>query len=125
MRLDRISRRGRFLYLPGLGAVLILTGCGLNERLRSFLQGDRDGAAVVRVGAATYARSELEYFFDSRLSEFRDPTNADSVKSNLLESFIEEKLLLNEARQHGVEPDPAVLKAAMDQMALPAGGERE
>jgi parvulin-like peptidyl-prolyl isomerase len=124
MRLDQMARIRRFLYLPGLGAALILSGCGLNERLRSFLQGDRDSAAVVRVGDTTYARPDLEYFFDSRLSEFRDPTNVDSVKSNLLESFIEEKLLLHEAEKHGVKADPAMLKAAMEQMELPPGRER-
>jgi peptidyl-prolyl cis-trans isomerase C len=103
----------------------MLSGCGLNERLRSFLQGDRDTVAVLRVGDGTYTRSDLEYFFDSRLSEFRDPTNADSVKSNLLESFIEERLLLHEAEKHGIKPDPAVLKSAMGQVALPQGSERE
>jgi parvulin-like peptidyl-prolyl isomerase len=111
--------------MAGLGAALILSGCGLNQRLRSLLQGARDNVTVVRVGDETYARSELEYFFDSRLSEFRDPTNADSVKSNLLESFIEEKLLLQEAEKHGVKPDPAMLKTAMEQMAMPQGNERE
>jgi peptidyl-prolyl cis-trans isomerase C len=125
MKLDRAARIRRFLCLAGPGAALMLSGCGLNERLRSFLQGDRDTVAVVRVGDGTYTRSDLEYFFDSRLSEFRDPTNADSVKSNLLESFIEERLLLHEAEKHGIKPDPAVLKSAMGQVALPQGSERE
>ena len=125
MKLDRMVRIRRFLYLPGLGIALVLSGCGLSERLRSFLRGDRDSATVVRVGDETYTRSHLEYFFDSRLSEFLDPTNADSVKSNLLESFIEEKLLLHEAEKNGVKPDPAMLKAAMEQMAAPQGGDRE
>jgi parvulin-like peptidyl-prolyl isomerase len=115
----------RFLYLPGLGIALVLSGCGLGDRLRSFLQGDKDRATVVRVGDKTYTRSHLEYFFDSRLSEFLDPTNADSVKSNLLESFVEEKLLLQEAEKHGVKPDPSMLKAAMEQMDVPQGNARE
>lgn len=125
MKFDQMIRIRRFLLPSSLGVALILSGCGLNQRLRSFLQGDRDKATVVRVGGKTYAKSELEYFFDSRLSEFRDPGNADSVKSNLLESFIEEKLLLQEAERRGVKPNPALLKAAMEQMALPAGGEHE
>ena len=125
MKLDRRAWIRRFLFLLGLGIALVLSGCGLGERLRSFLQGDRDRAAVVRVGDEIYTRSHLEYFFDSRLSEFLDPTNADSVKSNLLESFIEEKLLLQEAEKHGVKPDPSMLKAAMEQMAPPQGNERE
>src|SRR5512135_459646 len=104
MKLDRRAWIRRFLFLQGLGIALVLSGCGLGERLRSFLQGDRDRAAVVRVGDETYTRAHLEYFFDSRLSEFLDPTNADGVKSNLLESFIEEKLLLQEAEKHGVKP---------------------
>jgi len=125
MKLYSMSRIRWFLYLPGLGAALILSGCGLGDRLRSFLQGDRDSATVVRVGDGTYSRSDLEYFFDSRLSEFRDPTNADGIKSNLLESFIEEKLILHEAEKYGVTPDPAMLKAAMEQMTMPKSGERE
>jgi peptidyl-prolyl cis-trans isomerase C len=124
MKPDRTTGTRQFLYLVYLGTALILTGCGLNERLRSFLQGDRNSATVVRVGDADYTRSELDYFFDSRLSEFRDPSNADSVKSNLLESFIDEKLLLHEAKLHGVKPDPALLQRAMGQMAGPRVGQR-
>jgi peptidyl-prolyl cis-trans isomerase C len=125
MKLDRKAWIRRFLFLPGLAMASVLSGCGLGDRLRNFLQGDKSSATVVRVGEETYTRRHLEYFFDSRLSEFVDPTNADSVKSNLLESFIEEKLLLHEAEKHGVKPDPSMLKAAMEQMSPPQGSERE
>ena len=66
MKPDRTTGTRRSIYLACLGTMLALSGCGLNERLRSFLQGDRNSAPVVRVADADYTRSELEYFFDSR-----------------------------------------------------------
>ncbi len=95
----------------------LLSGCGLKERLRNFLQGAPDNAQVVKLGDVVYSKTELEYFLDSRLSEFRDPANADSVMSSLLESFIEEKLLLKEAERRNVQPDRAALSAMMAEIS--------
>ncbi len=98
-------------------ALLLSTGCGLSDRIRGFFgEDDRSGAAV-KVGNKLYSKSELERFFDSRLSEFRDPADADKVKSNLLESFIEDRLLLTAAESRNVEPNPQVLKTMMEKMA--------
>ncbi len=102
----------------------LISGCGLKERLRSFLQGAPDNTQVVRLGDTVYSKAELEYFFDSRLSEFRDPANADTVMSGLLESFIEEKLLLKEAERRNVQPDRAALRAMMAEISS-AGAEEQ
>ncbi len=99
-------------------------GCGLKERLRSFLQGDPLGGAAVSVGDRVYTRAELEGFIDSRLSEFRDPENVDKVKSSLLESFVEEKMLLHEAEQRGVKPDPEAVKSMMENFGVRSSGEQ-
>ena len=55
-------------------ATLFLNGCKLKDQVRSFLQGEDRSMAAVSIGGKTYSRSDLEHFFDSRLSEFRDPT---------------------------------------------------
>lgn len=100
-----------------LSAVICLGGCGYGGRLRSYLFEDDKGAAAVQVGDNDYSRDELNRFFDTRLSEFRDPADADKVKSNLLDSFIEERLLLREAESRKIEPDRQLLKAMKDQIA--------
>jgi len=91
-------------------------GCGLRDRIKGFLQDDGRNAAAVYVGSKTYSKAELDYYFDSRLSEFRDPTDADKIKSNLLDSFIEDKLLLHEAESHNVPANAQLLKNMMDNM---------
>jgi parvulin-like peptidyl-prolyl isomerase len=107
------------LILPGLAA------CNQRDRFRAFFHGEA-GTAVVKVGDKTYSKSDVDRFFDNRLSEFRDPGNNDLLKSNLLESFIEEKLFLQEAEKANVQPDRKLL-AAMLERSVPAGdrsGER-
>ncbi len=71
----------------------------------------------MQVGEKYYGLADLDRFFDSRLSEFRDPADADKVKSNLLDSFIEERLLLTEAERRNVEPNRELLKKMMNQIA--------
>ncbi|NWG13372.1 MAG: peptidyl-prolyl cis-trans isomerase [Acidobacteria bacterium] len=107
-------------FLVFLVFALSLSACGLEERFRRFLQGAPDNTRVLRVGEAAYSRAELDSFFDSRLNEFRDPANADSVMSGLLESFIEEKLLLSEAERRNVQPDRAALNAMMAEVSSSA-----
>ncbi len=92
-------------------------GCNLRDRVRGFFQDDSRNAAAVRVGTRTYSKAELNHYFDSRLSEFRDPADADKIKSNLLESFIEDKLLLQEAQVHNVKANEQLLKSMMDNMS--------
>jgi parvulin-like peptidyl-prolyl isomerase len=92
------------------------TGCGLKDRVRSFFQEDDRNPIVVRVGDKAYTKVELDHYFDNRLSEFRDPTDADKIKSNLLESFIEDKLLLSQADRLNVQANPQMLKSMMENM---------
>jgi len=99
------------------GASIGLAACGWKDRVRRFLQGDERRNVVVRVGDVQYPQSDLDRFFDSRLSDFRDPAQADRVKSKLLDSFVEEKLLLCEAERRGVEPDPEALRRMVLKLA--------
>jgi len=108
---------GRFAGLTAMTALLCCSGCGLSERLRGYLADEERSAAAVKVGDKLYSKSDLDRFFDSRLSEFRDPADADKVKSNLLESFIEDRLLLTAAEKRNVEANPQVLKTMMEKMA--------
>ncbi len=116
----KMSRRALVLLILVLP---IVAACKQRERLRAFFQGEGSGTAVVRIGEKTYSRTDLERFFDNRLSEFRDPGNNDALKSNLLESFIEEKLFLHEAERVQVEPDPKLLAAMLEKAA--SLGERQ
>jgi foldase protein PrsA len=103
-------------YLMGLSFLCVslsLTSCKLSDQARSFFLRNENRAAVIQIGSKTYSRADLDRFFDSRLSEFRDPGNADEVKSNLLESFVEEKLLLQRAEQKSVKPSAQVVNAMM------------
>jgi parvulin-like peptidyl-prolyl isomerase len=111
---------GRRLRIVLIAAIAGSGGCGIKERVRSFFQGDRP-RAVVRVGAAEYSQVDLNRFFDSRLRDFRDPAQADRVKSQLLEAFIEEKLLLGEAYRHRVEPKPEVVRSMLEKIDVPDG----
>lgn len=91
--------------------------CSLGEKARNFLQGEEYRTAAVTIGEKTYSKGDLEHFFDSRLSEFRDPENGDRIKSNLLETFIEEKLLLHQAEKNDIKPSPQVVKAMMQRIS--------
>src|SRR5262245_9006536 len=107
-----------------IGGASLLGGCGWRERVQSFLQGEAGRNAVVKVGTIEYSQSDLERFFDSRLSDFREPAQADRVKSKLLDAFIEEKLLLTEAERRHVAPNPEAIRAMMARLAA-TSGERE
>ena len=65
-----------------------------------------------------FTKSDLQRFFDSRLSDFRDPDKADRVKSNLLETFVEERLLLLRAERLRVEPNPQMVQSTMARIAV-------
>ncbi len=109
-------------YRPPVLALIVLlaslaSSCGLKEKARDFLQGEERRTAAITIGDKTYSRADLEHFFDSRLSEFRDPENGDKIKSSLLEAFIEEKLLLQRAERSNVQPDPRTVAAMMNQIS--------
>lgn len=91
------------LVLPGCGA----RGGGTKGRP------SETGQEVLRIGDDLYSRPELESFFLSRLDEFPAGAEADDARSALLENFIEEKLLLAEARRHDIRVEPASVQAAL------------
>jgi parvulin-like peptidyl-prolyl isomerase len=95
---------------------LSLAACGVGSRIRSLFFDDSRGVVAVKIGDRSYSRADLDRFFDSRLSEFRDPADADKVKSNLLESFVEDRLLLQQAEAKKVEANPQLLKTMIGQM---------
>ncbi len=108
------------LLFPGLSCA----GCNFRDRVRAFFQSEEHKTTVVKIADRNYSKAELNRFFDDRLNEFRDPANTNVLKSNLLESFVEEKLLLYQAEQHKVEPDRQTLSALLDKMAV-AGPNRQ
>jgi parvulin-like peptidyl-prolyl isomerase len=103
-------------------ALILLLGmtqaCGLVSRLQGQLTGGKPNLTAVRIGNKTFTKMELNRFFESRLSEFRDPENADKIKSNLLDSFIDDKLLLDQAEKMNVRPDAESIKGAMSKISV-------
>ena len=100
-------------WLLLLGGAIALSGCDWADRVRSFFHREEPGSAAVTIGNRTFTRADLQRFFDNRLSDFRDPEKADKVKSNLLDSFVEEKLLLLQAEQFSVQPNPQLVQAML------------
>jgi parvulin-like peptidyl-prolyl isomerase len=113
-----ISVRPLIFGLLILPASFSMTGCGLGDRIRNMISGEEEGtAAAVRIGGTTYSKADLDRFFNNRLSEFLDPSNADKVKSNLLDSFIEDKLLLYQADKMKITPSAEAVKSVMDKIS--------
>jgi len=105
-----------------LGVILLpmlfcLHSCGLKDQL-----GPEGNAALLQVGEKSFSKDDLARFFNSRLNEFRDSVDADVVKSALLDSFIEEKLLLRQAEQLKIEPTPQALASMREELAASAAG---
>jgi parvulin-like peptidyl-prolyl isomerase len=76
---------------------------------------------VVRVGEKSYRKADLDRFIESRLKEFRDAGSADKMKSALLDSFIEEKLLLEKAEELKIEPDARALNKMVQRVTADGG----
>lgn len=74
--------------------------------------------AAVRIGDAAFGAPELERFFKSRMAEFPLQGQTDEIRSALLESFIEQKLLLSAAAERGVTIDEGAVTRSL---ASPAG----
>jgi parvulin-like peptidyl-prolyl isomerase len=119
-----MHRRMASLASIALSAAMFSTGCRLANRLKTFFHGEEEKTTLVRIADRIYTKPDLDRFFESRLSEFRDPSNNDALKSNLLDSFVEEKLLLYQADLRKVRPDPATLKAMVERV-LVAGPDRQ
>lgn len=121
------KRRHPAMGLAACAIFLLFAGCGSVGRIRNFFHDDEAGDAAVRVGGKVYTKAHLERFFDSRLSEFQDPATADKTKSNLLDSFIEEKLLLTQAERLKIEIEAQALQEMLQKIAESAAekpGER-
>jgi parvulin-like peptidyl-prolyl isomerase len=119
----RLDSSARIIGLPhALGVILLpvlfcLHGCGLKERLSS-----EGNAALLQVGEKSFSNDDLTRFFNSRLNEFRDAVDADVVKSALLDNFIEEKLLLRQAEQLKIDPNPQALDSMREELAASGAG---
>jgi parvulin-like peptidyl-prolyl isomerase len=98
-----------------------LAGCGLHAPSR----GDRNAEVLVVVGSKNYNREDLERFFESRLTEVRESSQADEVKSALLDSFIEEKLLLAQAETARVTPAPEALESMRNRLSAGEAGSKQ
>jgi parvulin-like peptidyl-prolyl isomerase len=102
------------IFLP---AIFCFESCSLKDREQT----EKD-PTVLWVGAKGYKKTDLERFFDNRLNEFRSIYASDEAKSALLDSFIEEKLLLGKAMELRIEPDAHALDAMRSRMAASSSG---
>lgn len=107
-----------------LFTALLIAACSWADRARSLVEGNSKRASAVTVGDKTFSQEDLTRFFDTRLSDFRDPVESDQVKSHLLESFIEEKLLLCQAERFNVQPNPQMVQSMLGKIA-PVGADRQ
>jgi parvulin-like peptidyl-prolyl isomerase len=105
-------------------AAWVFAGCSWADRVRGFIQGEDRQTSALTVGEKVFSKDDLSRFFDSRLSDFREPSEADHVKSNLLDSFIEEKLLLHQAERLNVQPNAQTLQSMLEKIST-AGAERQ
>jgi parvulin-like peptidyl-prolyl isomerase len=110
-------RRRHMLGLIFLPAFFCLESCGLRDRAKT-----ESNPYVVWVGEKGYGKADLERFFESRLSELRSSEATDDVKSALLDSFIEEKLLLYKAEELKIKPDAQALDSMRNRLSANGGG---
>ena len=115
MRSARIAGSPYLLGMILLPVLISAHGCGLRERL-----GSEQNAALLWIGDKSFSQDDLTRFFNSRLHEFQDAADADAAKSALLDSFIEEQLLLRQAEQLKIEASPQALDSMREELA--AGG---
>jgi peptidyl-prolyl cis-trans isomerase C len=108
-------------HVLGLVLLPVMLGtesCGLRDKTPAKSAAE----VVIRVGDKGYTQSDLESFFESRLNEFRNSAASDDVMSALLDSFIEEKLLLSKAERLKVEANPQVLASMRKKLSQSADG---
>ncbi len=92
--------------------------CAVVEEVDTFFRPDQQSLVALRIGVLEFTQSDLQRHFDSRLRDFQDWEHMDRAKSGLLDGFIEEHLLLQEANRRGVAPDIAAIKATMQQILV-------
>jgi peptidyl-prolyl cis-trans isomerase C len=100
------------IFLP---ALFCLESCGLKNRAQT-----ETSPVIVWVGEKGYGKTDLDRFFDSRLNELRGMEAADDVKSALLDSFIEEKLMLHRAEEVKIELNSQALEAMRNKLGTSA-----
>jgi peptidyl-prolyl cis-trans isomerase C len=105
------------LGLVFLPAFFCLESCGLKDRAKT-----ESNPVILWVGEKGYTRSDLERFFESRLNELRGADVSDDVKSALLDSFIEEKLLLYKAEELKIKPGAKAMESMRNRLAASGGG---
>lgn len=110
-------RRWHLLGLILLPAFFCLESCGLWDRAKK-----ESNPNVVWVGEHGYSMADLERFFDSRMSGLRSAEATDDVKSALLDSFIDEKLLLYKAEELKIKPDALALESMRNRLSASGGG---
>lgn len=104
---------------------LSAAGCGMKDRLAGVYRSGPSGAAAVQVGAVSYSKDDLDRYFAGRLGEFTDPVSLDRVKSSLLESFIDEKLLLIRAEEAGISSNAQTVHNMMEKIRETGSGQAE
>lgn len=109
--------RWQALSLIFLPALFVFGSCGLRNQVTQ-----EENPIIVHVGGKSYSKSDLDRFFTNRLSDFRDTGAEDQIKSALLNSFIEEKLLLLKAEEMKIEPDAQALEKMTQRIAASSGG---
>jgi hypothetical protein len=118
-----MHRSRRVMLCLVLSAVCLApTGCSLEKTGGNSGEPDAFRLPALRVGDRLFSSSDLESFFVSRMNEFPAPGDLDDVKSALLETFIEHKLLLSEAGQRGIAVNAVAVKALL---AEPGDGRGE
>lgn len=100
-----------------LWLLMSLAACRLWDRERPAEEKTGDLRVAFRIGDTAYAAPELEGFFKSRMAEFPVQEQSDEIRSALLESFIEQKLLLSEAVERGVKVDEGTVQRMLESAA--------
>ena len=114
------SRWWGVLGLVLLSAIIGSDGC----RWKGQAQPKSDNGVVLRIGDRGYSQTDLNRFFESRLNEFNGSAAGDEAKSALLDSFIEEKLLLTKAEQLKIEATPQAMASMREKLSQNADGSR-
>lgn len=110
-------RRGVLSNLVFASLLLYFPACTWADRIRNLVHRDEDRRPALKIGEREFSLADLQRFFDSRLSDFLEPSEADRVKSQLLDTFIEEKLLLQQAERHNIQADARSLQAMLGKIA--------
>lgn len=97
-----------------LAVTMWAMGCGLRDRVSEYFSSEEDDAVVLRIGDKSYTHADLDSYFASRLGDFVDPESVDAAKSNLLDLFIEDRLLLQQAESLKIEASDQALKAMIE-----------